>query len=371
MDFGALPPEINSALMYTGAGATPLLSAGAAWNCLSSELSAASSSIEAVIARLSSELWLGSASLSMVAAAQPLLAWLDYTAESSGIAAAQAMASAAAFEAAHAMTVPPAVVAENRARLTTLIADNVLGRNLQAIAANEARYSQMWEQDAAAMYGYAASSSAAGRLDPLTGPPQVADPAGAAGQDAAAHAGMNALISDGPDAVLSLASPGEAEGAAHDIMEILAEVDELDHPGFELVNHLKAIYADIGVSATTMFTPSGDDDAGEVAVGAASALGLANPVSTARIGGARLLAGRGNASTVGHLSVPASWSNAEPLATVSPALDGTYWAVPVAEADDSTDVMPPAPGMVARAGGAGAGPRYGVKPIVMPKHRLF
>jgi hypothetical protein len=32
MDFGALPPEINSARMYSGAGSAPLLAAASAWS---------------------------------------------------------------------------------------------------------------------------------------------------------------------------------------------------------------------------------------------------------------------------------------------------------------------------------------------------
>lgn len=32
IDFGALPPEINSLRMYTGAGAAPMMAAAAAWN---------------------------------------------------------------------------------------------------------------------------------------------------------------------------------------------------------------------------------------------------------------------------------------------------------------------------------------------------
>ena len=58
------------------------------------------------------------------------------------------------------MTVPPPVIAANRTQLASLIATNVLGQNTPAIAANEAQYGEMWAQDAAAMYGYAANSAA-------------------------------------------------------------------------------------------------------------------------------------------------------------------------------------------------------------------
>ena len=54
---------------------------------------------------------------------------------------------------------PPATVVANRAQLVTLVASNLLGQNAPAIAATEAQYGQMWAQDAAAMFGYAASSS--------------------------------------------------------------------------------------------------------------------------------------------------------------------------------------------------------------------
>lgn len=47
-------------------------------------------------------------------------------------------------------------------------------------------------------------------------------------------------------------------------------------------------------------------------------------------------------------------------------MDGTYWAVP--EHDESGGAVPVAPGMVATAGAPG--PRYGVKPIVMPRQRI-
>ena len=38
-DFAAMPPEINSARMYTGPGAGPMMAAAAAWNNLAAELS--------------------------------------------------------------------------------------------------------------------------------------------------------------------------------------------------------------------------------------------------------------------------------------------------------------------------------------------
>ncbi|MGH3562205.1 MAG: PPE domain-containing protein, partial [Mycobacterium sp.] len=38
MDYGALPPEVNSARIYAGPGSGPMVAAAAAWNRLAAEL---------------------------------------------------------------------------------------------------------------------------------------------------------------------------------------------------------------------------------------------------------------------------------------------------------------------------------------------
>ena len=38
LDFGALPPEVNSGLMYTGPGSGPMLTASMAWDDLADNL---------------------------------------------------------------------------------------------------------------------------------------------------------------------------------------------------------------------------------------------------------------------------------------------------------------------------------------------
>ncbi len=54
MDFGALPPEINSGRMYTGPGPGPLLAAAAAWDGLAAELASTASAYHSVISGLTS-----------------------------------------------------------------------------------------------------------------------------------------------------------------------------------------------------------------------------------------------------------------------------------------------------------------------------
>ncbi|WP_276043448.1 PPE family protein, partial [Mycobacterium palustre] len=168
LDFAGLPPEINSALMYTGAGSGPLMAASTAWNNLAAELSTTATSWQSIVGTLTGEQWTGAGSAAAAAAAEPYISWLTTTAAAAEQAGAQAAASAAAYEAAFTATVPPPVIAANRALLAALVATNFLGINTPAIMATEAQYAEMWVQDAIAMYTYAAASAAAGALQPLT-----------------------------------------------------------------------------------------------------------------------------------------------------------------------------------------------------------
>ncbi|OBI23229.1 hypothetical protein A5712_11220 [Mycobacterium sp. E2327] len=182
LDFGALPPEINSGRIYAGPGSGSMMAAASAWDGLASELSLAATGYSSVITELTSAPWLGPASRSMLAAATPYVSWLGAAAALAEDAANQARAAAAAFETAFTLTVPPPVIAANRVLLATLIATNFFGQNFPAIAATEAQYAEMWAQDAVAMYGYAAASATATQLTPFTEPAQATDQGGLAAQ---------------------------------------------------------------------------------------------------------------------------------------------------------------------------------------------
>ncbi|MDI3314971.1 MAG: PPE domain-containing protein [Mycobacterium sp.] len=182
MDFGMYPPEVNSGRMYTGPGSGPMLAAAAAWDGLAYELQAAANSYREVIAGLTTGSWGGASAVSMAAAAAPYAAWMSATAAQAEETAIQARAAAAAYEVAFASTVPPPVIATNRSQLMALVATNFFGQNTPAIAITEAQYAEMWAQDAAAMYGYASSSASATTLTPFTPPGPITNPAGLTGQ---------------------------------------------------------------------------------------------------------------------------------------------------------------------------------------------
>lgn len=186
LDFGALPPEINSGRIYAGPGSAPLLAAASAWDALASELQTTAASYASTITELTSSGWQGPSSVAAADAAAPYTAWLSSTAAQAEQTASQAQAAAGAYEAAFAASVPPAVIAANRALLAALVATNFLGQNTPAIAANEATYAEFWAQDAVAMYGYAGAATAASQLTAFTTPPPTTNDTGQATQSAAA-----------------------------------------------------------------------------------------------------------------------------------------------------------------------------------------
>ncbi|MCV7076445.1 PPE family protein [Mycobacterium szulgai] len=179
MDYGALPPEINSARMYAGVGAAPLAAAAQAWDGLAAELGSAAELYATVVAELVTRQWVGPSAVSMAEAAASYLSWLNATAGLAAQTAGQLRSAVAAYEAAYVATVPPAEIELNRALLAALVATNVFGQNSAAIAATETQYGQMWAQDGAAMYSYAGASAAATTLTPFTAPPPGTNPAAA------------------------------------------------------------------------------------------------------------------------------------------------------------------------------------------------
>jgi PPE-repeat protein len=207
--------------MYLGPGPATLLAASAGWESLGAELQSTAMGYQSAISALTDESWTGPSSMSMQAAVAPYLVWLRTTAAQCEEAATQATAAAAAYESAYAMTVAPPLVATNRVQLATLIATNAFGQNTPAIMATEAEYSEMWAQDATAMYNYAASSAAASAVSVFSSPPETSNPNGLAAQAGAvaqtfgakAKASSTQLMSAVTQALQNLATPGSASGS--------------------------------------------------------------------------------------------------------------------------------------------------------------
>ncbi|MGO9100007.1 MAG: PPE family protein [Mycobacterium sp.] len=193
MSFSLIPPEINSALMYSGAGSGPLLEAAAAWDGLAGDLEATATQYQTAVTNLTTGPWLGASSARMASATAPYIAWLQSTAATAAQTGTQAKAAAAAYQTAYASMVPPPEIAANRAVLATLVASNFLGQNTGAIATNEANYLDMWIQDALGMDTYQMNSQAATALPAQAAAPQVASGAVPAAAAAPADTAGDAL----------------------------------------------------------------------------------------------------------------------------------------------------------------------------------
>ena len=191
MSFMMFPPEINSGLMYSGAGSGPLMAAASAWGELAADLETTATSYQTVLAQLTGTTWLGPTSARVAAATAPFVAWLQGTSAQAAQTSAQASLAAAAYEGAFTATVPPAVVAANRSLLAALVATNFLGQNTPAIAATEALYMEMWFQDGLTMDTYATTSQQAVVLPQQTPAPNTSDGGTSAGTAAAAQSTTN------------------------------------------------------------------------------------------------------------------------------------------------------------------------------------
>ena len=398
VDFGLLPPEINSALMYSGPGSGPMLAAAAAWKALASELHTTASSYAALINGLTDGPWQGPSAASMAGAAFPQLAWLSGTAGQADEVAGQAAAAAGAYEAAFAQTVPPPEIAANRALLMALLATNFLGQNTAAIAATEAQYAEMWAQDAAAMYGYAGTSAAASTLTPFSPAAHATNPAGLAGQAAAVgqavatSTGLNADslkaipstlqglagVTNTPPSLtdldaalsalgLSFTSDGSGivvGGVFGDLLEGLTGSSTLDaSTPFDAFIRL--------ISPVRLFTTSFKDiqglsqamlpQAAKAAPEIAKAIGAVPNAIPNVMGNAA--AGVGRAMSVGGLSVPSAWAGAAPTPTTPlVTLNGVAGA-----GEPATNAFN---GLPLLGGGRGApvpfaAPKYGFKPTVV------
>src|SRR5262245_44639096 len=98
MYYALLPPEINSARMYTGPGSGSLMAAAATWDSLAAELGTTADTYNSAVSSLTTLSWYGPAAQAMTAAVLPYVGWLHATAEQTQQTAMQARAAAAAFE---------------------------------------------------------------------------------------------------------------------------------------------------------------------------------------------------------------------------------------------------------------------------------
>ena len=404
LDYAVLPPEVNSARMYAGAGSGPMLVAASAWKALAAELRSSALSYHATLSGLTDQEWHGPSAAAMTEAATPYVTWMNTTAGHAEQAASQAEAAAAAYQNAYAATVPPTQITANRTRLTKLVSTNTLGQNTPAIAATEAQYSDMWAQDAAAMYGYAGSSAQATRLTQFSAPQPITNPDAATDQTTAvtnaagsvAGTGQNTLsqlVTTTPNTLQTLATPSTllnndlggwnpfAAGSANDttgpngVLNALFGTNTafgnlinaniwntIFSSGFYMPGNFLGTAADFAGLGNQGGASAADSAAG-AATGAADGAAAAASEGTATAGSS-ITAATGNAPIVGPLSVPPTWTGAAPPSPLAPAYGGTPMIAPPPAVAAG---MPGVP-LGAMGGSMGrAAPQYGFRPTFVAR----
>ncbi len=415
LDFGLLPPEVNSGRMYSGPGPGPLLAASEAWDGLAAELNFAANGYGAALEELTSNSWVGPTSVAMMSAATPYIDWLTSTGAQAEETANHARAAVAAYEAAFAMTVPPPAIAANRALLAALVATNFLGQNTPAIMMTEALYAEMWAQDAAAMYGYAGASQVVLQVTPFVEPPQTTSDDGTSSQgnavanaaatpaSQAATVAQNAL-SAAPattgQTTASTALPAATSSATTPPTTLIPWLTQLvqntisqfsitngayglgfTNANLNTLRYMFQAYFAVGLGnfgygiGQQTITPA-------QATALENSLGFKTPFAaipgggTAGVSGApvaglgHMSATVGQASSLGRLSVPAGWPGATPTEIEEVQLASA--ARPVAPQSNGILNGVPMAGNAGLGAGAGRGSggytvKYGLRHAVMPR----
>jgi PPE-repeat protein len=390
VDFGAFPPEFNSARIYSGPGSESYTTAASAWNSIAAELQSASLSYQNVVTQLSSDEWTGTASATMAQAATPYAEWLASTAVQAEQAATQSNAAAAAFEAAFASSVPPPVIAANRAQVQQLTQTNVLGQNTGTIAQLEAQYGEYWAQDATAMYTYAGKSASASKVQQFSAAPQVVNPSGTATQNAAVtKATANSTATNTAQTVTNATQQTVTAAAADPSSNTLQELWFLLTGQTVLPTSLGTIVNGYSPFAGLFYNTEGlpyfSVGMGNFGVQIAKSLGWLGGAAPAAakalpglgglggmLGGgaaaAHPVAAIGNAASLGKLSVPVSWNAGPAVSTLGHAIPVSSISAAPEAAGGPGNLLGGMPLAGMGAGGHGAaGPKYGFRPTVMAR----
>jgi len=297
MHFATLPPEINSARMYSGPGSGPMISAAAAWDRLAAKLLDMAADYRSATSSLAQRCQ-GPTARAMSQAIAPHIDWLDATATRAEEAATHARAAASTYEAARAATVSPAMIEANRNRRRSLVSTNYLGQTASAIADTEAAYERMWAKDIHALYAYAGALANASKVTLFTSPPTQAE------------AARPNAFGTRPCRIWALTAAPQVISAGYQVMSAIPQIlEELSSTTLTTFDVLLAPVTSSLSRLAALSAPSGLALSRLNSRNKAAALrslfpkpgGLTRPMPTA---------GFGRGMSIGLLSVPRTWTRA-------------------------------------------------------------
>lgn len=177
IDALALPPEINSARLISGAGLAPMQAAASAYTALGTGFGITAGRLTALMAQIAMTFHGESAAI-MQASFAPYIAWVQSTCAQLGVAAGRAQAQAGAYITAVASMPTLPELAALQTEHAVLVATNPLvgGLNTPAILANEAVYAAEWARAAAVQSAYFAATAVNSTLEAFVPSPTLTTP---------------------------------------------------------------------------------------------------------------------------------------------------------------------------------------------------
>ncbi|KAA1250510.1 PPE family protein [Mycobacterium simiae] len=225
----AMPPELNTGRLMAGAGAAPMLAAATGWAALSAALDAQAVELTARLNSLG-EAWTGGGSDKAIAAALPMVTWLQSASTQAKARGMQATAQAAAYTQAMATTPSLVEIAANHITTAILVVTNFFGINTVPIAFNEMDYFiRMWNQAALAMDVYQAETIANTlfeKLEPMT---SILDPSAAQSMSSTPILDMASQVTGVPSSQLQQTASQlvEASGPMQQLTQPAQQVSSL------------------------------------------------------------------------------------------------------------------------------------------------
>jgi len=270
----AMPPEANTALLMAGAGPAPMLQAAVGWEALGAALETQAAELATQLVSLKAA-WTGAGSERAIAAAAPMVTWLQNAALQAQKRGMQAAAQAAAYAQALGTTPSLPEIATNHINHAVLTATNFFGINMMPIGLNETDYFvRMWTQAGTAMDVYQAETIANTTFEPLPPVKPILQPtvgetveAGALGRLSLsevvsdASPGIRRLLSEAEDEITP--TPDIGTGPLDQIMQFLGGMGQMSQPMQQLMQPLQQMMSMAGQGGGLGNTASiGDSVAG-------------------------------------------------------------------------------------------------------------
>jgi PPE-repeat protein len=224
----AMPPELNTARLMAGAGPAPMLAAALGWEALSAALDGQAAELTARLNSLG-EAWTGSSSDKAIAAALPMVTWLQTASTQAKTRGLQATAQAAAYTQAMATTPSLPEIAANHITTAVLAATNFFGINTVPIALTEIDYFiRMWTQAAVAMDIYEAETLANTTFEQLEPMTSILDPGLSQSMSSSSLMGMPTK--------LGALTPETMQATAGQVAELSGPMQQLAQPAQQMTS---------------------------------------------------------------------------------------------------------------------------------------